>query len=135
MWHYLNVLLPFFWSHTLVRMCCVHVSVHVCRSTLTPHIHSIHLVYFCIKSAFLYCPMYLASHPSSGHKPGLNMYIHQNMNAFPPVSPPQLWLLCIVVQKRVHPCVVLYASPTHPSSGPTPWLECEYKLVCICMST
>ena len=41
--------------------------------------------------------------------------------------------LCIVIWKHGFFCVALCVCCSHPTSGPTPWLECVYALVHVCM--
>ena len=64
-----------------------------------------------------------------------NVYIHQYMYLCPPDCPCQLLPLCIVIWKHGFLCEALCVCCSHPTSGPTPWLECVYASVHAFMST
>ena len=54
------------------------------------------------------------------------MYMHQYMNLCPPDCPCLLHPLCIVWWKPGCPCVGLWFCLNHPTSTPTPCLECVH---------
>ena len=43
--------------------------------------------------------------------------------------------LCIVIWKHRCPCTELCVCPSHPASGPIPWLKCVHALIHVFMST
>ena len=116
------------WYHTLVRMCtCISTCTYV---YLTPHVCITALAYLYgnMGSSVWHCE-YVAVIPPLVPHLGYYVYMHQCMYLCQPDSPCLLQPLWVVTYKHGFLCVALCVCCSHPTSGPTPWLECVYRYV------
>ena len=112
----------------------VHASVHEFMSLFPCLPHSLWILSWKHGCPFVaLCVCY--SHPISCHVPLLEC-VHASVHVFSSIwLPIQFDPLCIVTWKHGCPCVAQCMCSSHPTFGPTPWLECIHASEHVLMST